>query len=472
MTDQRIVLPGLDDDENALVTRLAKVIKDKLRFNRKVDAYYDAERNVRATFGGVIPPQYYRLGLVLGWCSKAVDALARRCNLDGLVWPDGDLDSLGFQELWDGNRLGSEVDQGITSGLIHATSFAVASRGEPGEPAALIHFYDASDATGDWNTRTRHLDNLLVVNDRDDRGWVTALTLYLDGRTITAARDQGKWASDISEHRFGVPAVPLTYKPRLKRPFGRSRISRPIRAIQDAGVRELVRLEGHSDVYSFPEFWMLGADPSIFKNEDGSQTTQFQQMLGRIKGIPDDDDAESPRADVKKFDASSPGPHLATLNSYAKLFAREASLPDTAVALTDFANPTSAESYDASQYELIAEAEGATDEWSAPLREISQVALAIQNDLTEVPNEWRSIDTKWRDVRYISRAAQADAGMKQLTAVPALAESEVGLELLGLDPQQIKQFMADRQRAQSRANLNALIGIGQQAAPDDDTLAG
>src|SRR5699024_3578353 len=125
MSEQRITLPDLDDDDNATLTRLLGVINKKGRFNRKVDAYYDAERNIRATLGGVIPPQYYNLGLVLGWSAKAVDALGRRCNLDGLEWPDGDLDDLGFRELWDGNRLGSEVDQGITSTLIHAVSFVV-----------------------------------------------------------------------------------------------------------------------------------------------------------------------------------------------------------------------------------------------------------------------------------------------------------------------------------------------------------
>jgi hypothetical protein len=59
------------------------------------------------------------------------------------------------------------------------------------------------------------------------------------------------------------------------------------------------------------------------------------------------------------------------------MFAREASLPDTSVAITDIANPTSADSYDASQNELIAEAEGATDDWTPPLRRSIQRALAI-----------------------------------------------------------------------------------------------
>lgn len=466
---RRIVLPDLSDDENDLLAHLLGVLDSKVHFNTLVDAYYDAERNVRMAYQSAMPEQYLRLGIVLGWSAKAVDALARRCNLDGMVWPDGDLDSLGFRELWDGNRLASEVDQGITDSLIHAVSFVTAARGEEGEPPALIHFHSASDATGDWNTRTRSLDNLLVVNARDDQG-PSALTLYLPGRTVTAVYENYRWTSDVSEHPWGVPAAPLAYKPRLKRPFGRTRISAPVRAIQDAAARALVRLEGHMDVYAYPEFWMLGADSSVFRNDDGTVKAEWQVRLGRIKGIPDDQDQDDPqlaRADVRKFDAASPEPHLAALNAFAKLFARETSLPDTAVAITDFANPTSAESYDASQYELISEAEGATDEWSAPLRRIVSLALAMQNGLDEVPAELQSIDTRWRDVRYQSRAASADAGMKQLAAVPWLAESEVGLELLGLDPQQIRRALADRRRAEGRGVLADLQAAAARVTNGD-----
>jgi hypothetical protein len=458
---QRIVLADLSDDDNARLAGLLETIRSKARFNALVDAYYDGEKNLAFAHGGMIPPRYYRLGLVLGWAAKGVDALGRRCNLDSMVWPDGDIASLGMPELWTGNRLGSEVDQGITSSLIHAVSFASAAVGDEGEPAALVHFHDASDATGTWNARTRRLDDLLVINGRDKDGAVDALTLYLDGRTVTAVRDAGVWSTDVSEHTFGVPAAPLAYRPRLKRPFGRSRITRPMRAIQNAAARELVRLEGHMDLYSFPEFWMLGADPSIFKNADGTLKADWQVMLGRIKGIPDDDAAANPRADVKKFDASSPEPHLAALNAYSKLYAREASLPDSSVAITDVSNPTSAESYDASQYELIAEAEGATDEWSTPLRYVTQIALAMQNNLTAVPAEWASIDTKWRDPRFLSRAAEADAGSKQVSAIPWLAETEVGLELLGLDPQQIQRALGERRRASGRAILEGLTGGGE-----------
>jgi hypothetical protein len=210
------------------------------------------------------------------------------------------------------------------------------------------------------------------------------------------------------------------------------------------------------DVYTIPKLILLGADEGIFKNADGSQKASWQIALGRTFGIPDDEDAATPRADVKQFDAQSPAPHLSHLNALAKLMARETDLPDSDFAMTDMANPTSEGSYIAGRENLIAEAEGTMDDWSVPIRRTVNRALAIQNDLTEIPEEWGSIEAKWRSPIYLSKAAAADAGAKQIAVVPWLAETEVGLELLGLDEQQIRRAMADRRRAAGRAVLAAL----------------
>jgi len=469
VTSQTIRLPDVDDDTNDLATGLLGQLDRFSRRNRRLEAYYEAERTLRKMHGGIVPEQYYKLGLVLGWAAKGVDGLGRRCNLERMVWADGDLDDSGYREVWDANRLGSEVDQAITDTLIHGVSFAVASNGVDDGQQGLVHFYSALDATGERNPVTRRLDSLLIVRARDKER-VTALTLLLDGETIAAQIVDGKWEIvEYSEHTFGVPAAPLVYRPRLRKPMGRTRITRAARGFQDAAGRALVRLEGHMDVYAYPEFWMLGADPSIFRNADGTPMPEWAQRLGRIKGIPDDADRDDSlaRADVKKFDAASPEPHLKALNTYSKLVAREYSLPDSSVAITDFANPTSAESYDASQYELIAEAEGAVDELSPALRHVVPIAMAMRGNLSEVPESWRSIDCKWRDPRYISRAAQADAGGKQVAAVPWLAETEVGLELLGLSEQQITRALSERRRAESLGRLDALVRIAEQEAPAD-----
>jgi hypothetical protein len=460
----KIILPDTSDDENATLNHLLEQLDQKMPRNLLRASYYDGKRAIRQV-GAIIPPQYWNIGIVLGWSAKAVDILARRCNLDAFVWPDGDLDSIGYRNVWDSNHLGSEVSSGTISSLIHGTSFLVNTRGGVGEPAGLIHVKDAMSATGDWNPRTRQLDNLLSITGRDDQGRPTALTLYLDGLTITGEKDMGVWSSDRQEHLWGVPAEPLVYKPRVGRPFGTARISRPVMSLHDQALRTIIRMEGHADVYSYPQMWLLGADESIFKNADGSQKAAWQMMLGRVMGIPDDDEQTNPRADVKQFAASSPQPHIDQLKQQAQLFSGETSIPLTSLGVSDMSNPTSSDSYIASREDLIAEAEGATDDWGPPLQRSLSRALAMANGLSEVPPEWASIEPKWRSPLYLSRAAQADAGMKQITAVPWLAESEVGLELLGLDEQQIRRAMADKRRAAGRTVLADLTAAAAARGP-------
>jgi hypothetical protein len=461
----KIVLSDLTDDENATLNALLEQLDAKQPRNFLRASYYDGKYAIRQ-IGSIIPPQYHRLGIVLGWSAKAVDILGRRCNLDTFVWPDGDLGSVGFREVWEGNHLGTEVSSALISSLIHGTSFLVNTLGDDaaGETKGLIHVKDALSATGEWNPRTRRLDNLLSILARNEDGNPTAFALYLDGVTITAEKDAGVWSVDRSEHPWGVPAEPLVYKPRAGRPFGSSRISRPVMSLHDQALREMIRLEGHMDVYSYPEMWLLGADESLFKNADGSQKAAWQVMLGRLKAIPDDDGADNPRADVKQFAASNPDAHETMLKRLAQLFSGETSIPLTSLGVSDMSNPTSADSYIASREDLIAEAEGATDDWSPALRRSLMRALAMANGETEIPAGWATIDAKWRSPVYLSRAAQADAGMKQLSAVPWLADSEVGLELLGLDEQQIRRAMADKRRA---SGTTALTSILERAANGD-----
>lgn len=219
------------------------------------------------------------------------------------------------------------------------------------------------------------------------------------------------------------------------------------------------------DIHSYPDFWLLGALAKDVKGEGAANAAAMRAALGKIRGIPDlpaDDpnarDNNLDRADIKQFPASSPTPNLAQLNTLAKLFAREAAMPDTALAITDFANPTGADSYDASQYELISEAEGTIADWSPAVKRSHLRALAILNGETEIPREWMTIEDKWRDVRYTSKSAQADAGSKIVPLIAA-ATSEVELELLGLDEQQIRRVMAEKRRSQGASVLDRLRAV-------------
>ena len=454
-------------DEQALVNRLLGQLDAKFRRNMLRTAYYDG-RHAVAAVGSIIPPAYMRMATTLGWTAQAVDGLALRCNLDRFIWPDGDLDSLGAQQVWDQNYLYSQVNSAIVSSLIHGVSFLVNTEGDVGEPDSLIHVRDALNATGDFNERTHGLDNLISVHSRDEFGDPSAFTLYLDGETVTAEMVVGKWVVDRFTHPWGVPAEALIYKPRVDRVFGSSRISRPVMSMCDSAVRVLVRMEGNADVYSFPQMILLGADNSVFKNADGSMKPSWQVALGRIFALPDDDGQENPRASVQQFQAASPQPHIDMFKQIAQSFSGETKIPLADLGVSDMTNPTSADSYRASRESLIATAEGATQDWSPTLSRCMVRALAIANGEKGMPEEWAGIGPKWRDPAYPSVSAQADAGMKQLAAAPWLADTSVGLELLGLSEQQIARAQSEKRRASGRAVLEMLQ---QRLTPPVEQLA-
>lgn len=79
--------------------------------------------------------------------------------------------------------------------------------------------------------------------------------------------------------------------------------------------------------------------------------------------------------------------------------------------------------------------------------------LAIQNRDPALFDRLRGVEAKWRSPLHLSRAAEADAGSKQVAAAPWLAETEVGMELLGLSKQQIARALAEKRRMQGASVL-------------------
>jgi len=448
-------LPYLSRETGKQINHLLAELAKHNRRNAERIAYYRA-KNVLSHLKRtpVVPDRYYNLGLVVGWCGKAVDLLARRCRLEKITFPDGDLDELGWNELAEDNGFTSEVQSAIVESLINGISFmAVAETSQAdqqqGAPAAVAHTITASEGTGTWNATTRRLTDFLRVTKRQYNEPTGLVYYHATERGFRAEKLADGW--HLTRTNPGVPVVPLIYKPRAGHPLGESRITPPMMSYQDAALRELIRLEGHMDVYSWPEFYILGPDRSVFTQTD------WEIMIGRIKTIADNRNGVpgKERADVLHFPASDPTPHLATLNLYAKLFAREASLPNDSLAITDMANPTSDKSYEAGQYELVAEAEGATADWTPAIKRIAALLLAAANGTD--PDDYRGLALSWRSPRYVSKVEQAEAGMKQIQAIPWLADTALGLELIGLTPEQVQAAISQRDEALADQQLTEFI---------------
>jgi hypothetical protein len=136
------------------------------------------------------------------------------------------------------------------------------------------------------------------------------------------------------------------------------------------------------------------------------------------------------------------------------MFSGETGIPTGELGIFADSNPTSADSLTVGKDDLFAEAEQATDGWSPDISSAVARALTMLNG--DVP---ANLDVRedWRNPRYVSRAVEADATSKVIDKFPWLAETEVGLEMSGLTPDQIRRALVERTRAQGRAVLNRLV---------------
>lgn len=473
--DRRILVGGLTDGEQETLDELVAQWRAKRPRNNLRAGFYDMKNATRHLLSANAPAEVKRRRYVLGWSSIAVDKLNRRCNLDGFYDPNGyDLGSLGLGELERENRLRGDLSQGGVSALIHAVSWLVTVFGDTsrGEPDVLILPRDAKTATGLWDVRRRGLSAFLSITGFDDQGEPSAMTMYLWGLNIDMGREGGAWrVLDRSEHIYGMPVDPMRYQPRLDRPFGRSRITRSVMSIHEQAIGVMARADVNGIAYSLPRYALLGATEQAFQNADGSPKPTWQAAWDAIWAIGDDEDlvrAQNPlaRADIKQFHGQSPEPQNAHLRMLAQLMTGETGIPVGEFGITTDSNPMSAEALQVTKDDLIAEAEQTTDGWTPDVSAAATRAVRMMNR-GDVPDDLQVMPV-WRNPMYVSRAAAADAGSKVLDKFPWLADTEVGLELAGLSPSQIRRAMSERRRMVGRTVLD-LIGDADEA--DDDVVA-
>lgn len=466
MAPKLIRVPALAHDEQDALDELVVLWREKRPRNNLRSAFYDMKNSERSLMARSVPNVVRRRKFVLGWSAISVDKLNRRCNLDGFYDAAGnDLAALGLDDIVRENRLLSEVSQGGVSSLIHAVSWLVTTQGDAqsDEPAVLVNARSAETATGIWDVRRRAIRDFLSIHALDDNGEPTSMTLMLPNLNITMTKQPGgKWLLDRRRHVYDVPVDPLRYKPRLGRSLGSSRITRAVMSIHMQALAAMIRADVNGEAYSLPRYVLLGATEDAFQNADGSPKSTWQAAWDAVWAIGDDEEASHPRADVKQFNGQSPEPQNAHLRMLAQMFSGETSIPVGELGIIGDANPTSADALTAGKDDLIATAEQTTDDWSPDVSSAATRALTMLGR-GDIPANL-DVRPRWRNPMHVSRAAAADAGTKIIDKVPWLAESEVGLELLGLSEDQITRAMNDKRRAAGSGILQTFRDAAAQQA--------
>lgn len=388
---------------------------------RRVDTrytYYDSKYQER-DLGLVIPPdirQRYRS--CLGWCAKAVDALA-----DRLVFKEFANDNFALNEIFNLNNPDIFFDSAILSALIASCAFVYISMGDEGYPRLQV--IEASNATGILDPITGLLKEGYAVLDRDDKGKPTLEAHFLRDRTDFY---NGNDLVDTRSNPADVPLlVPIIHRPDAVRPFGRSRITRACMYYQGHAKRTLERADITAEFYSFPQKYIVGL------SQTAEPMDKWKATISSMLQFTKDEDGDAPK--LGQFTSTSMSPFTEQLKTIASSFAGETGLTlDDLGFVTD--NPSSAEAIKASHETLRVTARKAQRCFGSGFLNVGYVARCLADDFNYKRNQFYLTKPKWYPVFEPDMAALSgvgDAAIKINQAVPDYFNKDNLSDFTGLD---------------------------------------
>lgn len=450
----------LHPDELQLLRKLIAQYNSLQHRNRLRTLYLEGERSLRRAgqLGMALPPQLGKLETVLGWPAKAVEVLDNRLDLQGFVTAgQAEVDDT-VEQIARENDLYNEARLAHTAAMTHGCAFITVFGGDElvGEPEVVITTRSAEEATCLWSQRSRRVVAGMTINAGLDGIESDQINLFMDDRVVSLWQEGRQLVVHRQPHDLGeTPMVMLPYRPRLKKRFGISRISRPLMNLTDSAVRTVIRMEGTAEFFSFPQRWATGVD-----QEDFDDT--FKTYLNRILALGADEDGNQPT--LGTFAAASPQPHIDQLRAIAMMVSGETSIPPNYLGIIQD-NPASADAIKAAEADLVKGAERAQATFDSPWCSTIRIAQKMRDGVAD--ERLMHLQAKWRDASTPTKAADAQSVMTLVGAGVLPKQSEVTWELLGYDPVTISRLKAECARMEDTNRVVQLAGVSEIAPPGE-----
>lgn len=401
---------GIDYLRRKLAQKQSRV---NLRYN-----YYEMKNAVR-DFNIVIPREWNFLKAVLGWSTKAVDAMA-----DRLIFREFAEDNFQLNNIFDLNSRDVYFDSAIVSACIASCCFTYISADAAGFPRLQV--IDGYDATGIIDPITMMLQEGYAVLERDTQTKAPSLEAWFTAEETTFYDLKNGLSYSLPNPAPYPLLVPIIYRPDARRPFGHSRITRACMEIQQAALRTLKRAEVTSEFYSFPQKYVTGLSP------DNELMDKWKATISSMLQFTKDDEGDHPIPG--QFTTQSMGPHMDQLRIYASLFAGE-----TGLTLDDLGfvgeNPSSAEAIRASHENLRVAARKAQRTFGAGFLNVGYLAACVRDDYPYQRRQFYLTKPKWEPI-FEPDASQlsglGDATMKIQQSFPDYFTEERLHDLTGI----------------------------------------
>ena len=398
------------------ISYLRKKLENKRPRVLKRYEYYEMKNAVK-DFQITMPPEFGHLKEVLGWCSKAVDAMA-----DRLVFRDFGEDNFAVNEIFNMNSRDVLFDSAILSAAISSCSFIYISEDEGGFPRLQV--MDGANATGIIDPITMMLKEGYAVLERDDNKSPILEAYFTPG--VTQIISKGEKAYEIINPAEYPLLVPIIFRPDAIRPFGHSRISRACMNIQQAALRTLRRAEVSAEFYSFPQKYVTGL------SQDAEAMDKWKATISSFLQFDKDEDGDRP--ELGQFSQQSMAPYTEQLRMLAGLFSGE-----TGLTLDDLGfpsdNPSSAEAIKATHETLRLAARKAQRTFGVGFLNTGFLAACVRDDYAYKRQQIYLTKPRWEPVFEPDAAtlsAIGDGVIKINQALPEYFSKENIRELTGI----------------------------------------
>lgn len=455
LTEAAASAKNLKPEDAELVRKLIGIWRQKLPGNQKRDRYYLSHVKTKDLGIAIAPEMRGKIRSRIDWPAKAVDYLAARSQFDGFTTSNSDRTSQ-LMQIAKANHLKDLYRKAVLCELKHCCAALTVTDSDNGP---VISAYPMTACALVWDDALKEVQAGLVIAESKKQPASTIRTPTLlklftkDALVVIRCVGMGQlWLATYHPHSMGRPLIePMAYRPTLERPFGRSRITRTVMSLTDDAQREKERSEIAAEFAAYPQKYLMGTDQTMIPKD-----SRYAAYIGAILEVTKGEDGTIPN--FGQLAQLSMQPHIDYMRSLAAQFSGATNVPLSALGVVSD-NPSSAEAIYAAKEDMVIDAQALNADNGRALVNIAMMALAIQDksDFNTVRNSGVAIEARFKNPAMPSVVSQSDAMVKQISVLPWLAESDVALEELGYNEEQIQRLHADRTRWQGIQLANATI---------------
>lgn len=446
-------------EETKKFNELVRIYNYHLEKNKTKEKYYDGQITLEeVNLGIALPDGLNKLSIGCEWGAKTVDVLASRSMFDGFVSKNGD-GVAELNQIVEDNSLITQYMKACKDELKFGCTFATLSADE--DLKCKIRFHSPQTASAMWNGEKGRIDCGMAIIDtapdeKNEKSWVPShINFYTDDAIWELTRSGYSWTATKHEQYLGQPLmIAMIWNGTSKKPFGRSRIKYPIRALIDGYIRTIANATIALEFSTAPQKYLLGITDEQY---DIVVSDKFRQYVGSILAATvNPETGEKPT--VGQFAQGSLTPHTDMLRILATQFSAATGLTVTDTGVVNDANPTSSDAILAQSQTLVSLAEQLNSGNGDALKLIALMSIAISQNKTldELTDEEKSVVAHFKNPAMPSVSVTADAAIKIASSRSAFAETDTFLEMIGFSQADIRRIRAQEIRVRGQKLLTEI----------------